>query len=128
MKSLLSLLTEGVVRLEPTEEYQTEFGKSYGSKFVKGDHKFFTIIGMLNTPAGEIEYGEVDDDTVEIISIHVKKAFRGEGVAPQAINMFMQAVAKKTLIVHYTSTSKKFWLKNGFTPLYGVANYVTKTF
>jgi len=42
--------------------------------------------------------------------------------------MFMQTLAKKTLIVHYSPTSKKFWLKNGFTPLYGVANYVTKTF
>ena len=128
MISLLGFLTEGVVRLEPTEEYQTEFGKSYGSKFVKGEHKFFTIIGMLNTPLGEIEYGSVDDDTIEIISIHVKKEFRGEGVAPQAIKMLMQTLGKKTLIAHYSPTSKKFWLKNGFTPMQGAPKYVTKTF
>ena len=128
MISLFRLLSEALITLKPIEEFQSEFGSSYKSKFVEGPHLFFELVVAVNEVVGEIEYGLVDENTIEVISIHVHKEHRGKYYAGDAINALAHVLHQKTIIVMVTPSSKKFWTKLGFTPLKGENKYYTKTF
>lgn len=131
MISLINLLFEQVeINLKPIEEYESDFGKSYNTPFIKGPHKFFEMLAQYNTKVGEIEYGDVDNDTIEIVSIHIDKMHRGKGFGRLALQQLMRATNKKTAILKAASSSKRFWKKMGFVPLQNkeVTSYYTKTF
>jgi RimJ/RimL family protein N-acetyltransferase len=128
MTSLLKILFEQIIGLKSVEEYETDFGTSYSSKYVKGPHRFFNIVAPVNHKVGEMEYGDVDDNTVEIISIHIDKIHRGKNFGPQAINELVKLTRKKIVIVRAAPSSRKFWQKMGFTPMTKVTDYYTKTF
>lgn len=107
------------------------FEEGYNSPYVKGPHKYYGIHSFIDAvKVGEIEYGDVDENTIEIISIFVLPMFRGRGYAQQAINQLVDIAKKKTVILMYSPSSKKFWNKFGFTPLQGAisSKYLTKTF
>lgn len=130
MISLSRLLCEQVeINLNPIEEYESDFGKSYNTPFIKGPHKFFEMLAQYNTKVGEIEYGDVDPDTLEIVSIHIDKQHRSKGFGRLALTKLMQVTGKKTAILKAAPSSKKFWKKAGFVPMRGkqVTSYFTKT-
>jgi len=107
------------------------FKRGYGSSYIKGPHKYYSIHTFIDAvKVGEIEYGVVDNDTIEIISVFIKPMFRKRGYAQQAINQLVDITKKKTVILMPSSSSKVFWKKFGFTPLQGVEStkYLTKTF
>lgn len=128
MVSLLNILFEQIIGLKSVEEYQSDFGTSYLSKYVKGPHKFFNIVAPVNHKVGEMEYGDVDNNTVEIISIHIDKLHRGKNFGPQAVNELVKLTRKKIVILRAAPSSRKFWQRMGFTPMAGVTDYYTKTF
>ena len=128
MVSLLNILFEQIIGLKSVEEYQSDFGTSYLSKYVKGPHKFFNIVAPVNHKVGEIECGDVDNNTVEIISIHIDKLHRGKNFGPQAVNELIKLTRKKIVILRAAPSSRKFWQRMGFTPMAGVTDYYTKTF
>lgn len=128
MVSLLNMLFEQIIGLKSVEEYQSDFGTSYLSKYVKGPHKFFNIVAPVNHKVGEMEYGDVDNNTVEIISIHIDKLHRGKNFGPQAVNELVKLTRKKIVILRAAPSSRKFWQRMGFTPMAGVTDYYTKTF
>ena len=125
MISLLKILTESVV-LKPINANDSDFGESYYSKFVKGSHKFFSIMAGADK-VGEVEYGDVDDNTFEIISIHLDKQFRGKGYGQMAFAELGKVLKKNTVILKAAPSSRKFWKKLGFEPMAGVSSYFTKT-
>lgn len=128
MTSLLNILFEQIIGLKSIEEYQSDFGTSYLSKYIKGPHKFFNIVAPVNHKVGEVEFGDVNDNAVEIISIHIDKLHRGKNFGPQAVNELVRLTGKKMVILKVTPSSKKFWQRMGFTPMTGVMNYYTKNF
>lgn len=101
------------------------FGTSYSSKYVRGDHKFLTIQSSVNGHAGEIEYGIVDDSTVEIISIYIRKEFRDKKYGKAALNEFLRIFKNPKIILKVTSQSKRFWMHMGFKPMAGTKDYYT---
>jgi predicted GNAT family acetyltransferase len=107
------------------------FKQAYNSPYVKGPPKFYGIHSFIDAvKVGEIEYGDVDDNTIEIVSIFVLPMFRGRGYAQQAVNQLINITKKKTVMLMPSSSSKVFWKKFGFTPLQGASSskYLTKTF
>ena len=128
MTSLLNILFEQIIGLKSIEEYQSDFGTSYLRKYIKGPHKFFNIVAPVNHKVGEMEYGDVDNNTVEIISIHIDKLHRGKNFGPQAVNELVKLTRKKIVILRAAPSSRKFWQRMGFTPMAGVTDYYTKTF
>ena len=126
MISLKHILVEQLVRLKPIEEYESDFGKSYASPYVKGPHKFYEMIVDITTKAGEIEYGDVDDNTLEIISIHIDKMHRGKSYGRYAFTELMKATGKKKAILKAAPSSRKFWKNLGFQPMQGTPDYYFK--
>lgn len=110
------------------EEYETDFGTSYQSKYIKGPHKFFNIVAPVNHKVGEMEFGDVDKNTIEIVSIHIDELHRTKNFGPQAVNELVRLTGKKVVILKVTPSSKKLWQRMGFTPMTGVTDYYTKTF
>jgi hypothetical protein len=126
MISLKHILVEQLVRLKPIQEYESDFGESYPSPYVKGPHKFYEMIVAITTKAGEVEYGDVDEDTLEIISIHIDKMHRGKGYGRLAFTELMKATGKKRAILKAAASSRKFWKSLGFQPLKGSSDYYFK--
>ena len=128
MISLLNILYEQVIGLKSVEEYETDFGTSYQSKYIKGPHKFFNIVAPVNHKVGEMEFGDVDKNTIEIVSIHIDELHRTKNFGPQAVNELVRLTGKKVVILKVTPSTKKLWQRMGFTPMTGVTDYYTKTF
>lgn len=99
------------------------FGTSYYSKYVRGDHKFLTIQSSINGNVGELEYGMVDNNTVEIISVFIRKEFRGERYGKSSINEFIRILKNPKIILKVTPQSKSFWVRMGFKPMSGTKDY-----
>jgi ribosomal protein S18 acetylase RimI-like enzyme len=116
---------EGLI-LKPIQEYESDFGTSYKSQFVNTPHKFLEISIPVNTKAGEIEYGLVDDNTIEIISIHINKDHRGKGYGEQAIAEMFRRLKPAKIILKAAPSSRKFWRKLNFKPMQNVPNYFEK--
>ena len=126
---LHNLLYEQAIKLRQIPEYETDFGKGYDSSLVNGNALFYEIlVDPLNNKVGELEYGIVDDKSIEIISIHVNKEHRGKGIAQKAIGELVRATGKKNIIVLVAPSSIKFWKKFGFQPWSEKKGYYTKTF
>ena len=128
MISLVRLLSEQFVTLKPIEPSESDFKSSYHSPYVKGSTEFFKLIVPVNTEVGELEYGVVDDTTIELISIHIAKVHRGKRYATDAVNALGHSLKQKTIILLAAPSSKKFWMKLGFQPMPDAKGYFTKTF
>lgn len=126
---IANLLYEQIIKLKPIPEGESMFKSSYNSPYVKGPTKFFEIIiDPMNNVVGEIEYGDVDENTFELLSIHLVKEHRGKGFGAQAVNKLVQTLNKKGVILISSPSSKKFWKKLGFEPMNKVTSYLTKTY
>lgn len=127
--TLTEALYKTGITLKPIEPYASDFGPSYKSPYVKGSNKFYEmIVPIMSTKVGEIEYGDVDNNTIEIISIHINSKHRGKGLGQQAITQLVRLTNKKTVIAMAAPSSKMFWKKFGFAPMPGAKDYFTKTF
>jgi hypothetical protein len=125
--SLFEILNKTGVSLKPIEEYESDFGKSYTSPFVKGGNKFYEIITYIfKTKVGEIEYGQVDPDTIEVISIHINKDERSKRYGEQAITALTQETKSKHVIIKAAPSSRPFWKKLGYKPMPNTPNYFEK--
>jgi len=126
---IANLLYEQIIKLKPISQGESMFKSSYNSPHVKGPTKFFEIIiDPMNNVVGEIEYGDVDDNTFELLSIHLEKEHRGKGFGAQAVNKLVQTLNKKRVILTSSPSSKKFWKRLGFEPMNKVTSYLTKTY
>ena len=126
---LYNLLQEQVIELKPLQSGRSLYGKAYTSKFVKGPTKFFEIvIDPLNNVIGEVEYGDVDDETFEILSIIINKEHRDKNFGAQTVNALVNLLNKRKVILMASPSSRKFWKKMGFEPMPKVTGYFTKTF
>lgn len=126
---LSEILYKTGITLKPIQAAESDFGESYRSPFVKGPHKFYSIHVFTGaTKVGEIEYGDVDENTIEIISIHVNKVHRGKGFAQSAIDQLLDIVKKNNVILKAAPTSKKFWTKFGFKPTTIAKDYYAKNY
>jgi RimJ/RimL family protein N-acetyltransferase len=126
---LSSLLKEQVIKLKPIQSGESMYGNAYTSKFVKSPTKFFEIlVDPLNNVIGEVEYGDVDDNTFEILSIHINKEHRGKNFGAQTANALVNTLHKKRVILMASPTSRKFWKRLGFEPMSNVTGYFTKTY
>ncbi len=126
---LSSLLKEQVIKLKPLQSGESLYGKAYDSKFVKGPTKYFEIlVDPLNNVIGEVEYGDIDEDTFEILSIHINKEHRGKNFGAQTVNALVNLLNKRKVILMASPTSRKFWKRLGFEPMSKVTSYFTKTY
>lgn len=128
MISLTRLIAEQFITLKPIQSSESDFKSSYNSPFIKGSTEFFKLVAPVNTIVGELEYGVVDDNTIEIVSIHIDKLHRGKRYAADAINALGHSLKQKTILLLAAPSSKKFWAKLGFKPMPDVKGYFTKTF
>ena len=128
MIKLTSLLSEYTIQLKPVEAHQTKFGKAYNSPLINGPHKYYLItVTNRHGVVGEIEYGDVDDNTLEVVSIHLDRLQRGKNYGAEAFSLLMETEHKSKAVLMVTPTSKKFWMKLGFTPMKdGPTNYYEK--
>lgn len=128
MISLKRLLSEQAVVLKPIQPEESDFGPGYGSSYVKGEEKYMEILVPVNTKVGEIQYGETDPESIEIISIYLDKDHRGKGYGPQAINALVKMLNLKQIIALPSASSKPFWRRIGFGPMQGDPRYFIKQF
>lgn len=112
------------ISLQSTDK--SEFGISYNSKFIISDHKFFDIINEDGYKVGEIEWGQVDNETIEIVSIHIDKKFRGKNYGVDAFESLVKTLDVNNVILKAATSSKPFWRKLGFLPISGVRDYYKK--
>lgn len=113
------------VSIKPISEEESEYGISYNGGVV-GEHYFYSIIDDFGKKQGEIEWGYVDDKTVELISISV--IYRDNGIGSKAFNKFEESLSGiDKIILMNTKKSKKYWTKMGFITdsKYGM-NYMSK--
>lgn len=128
MISLLEIINNRqTIILSPIEEYQSDFGTSYHSQFLKTPHKFLDIVAPVNTKVGEVEYGMVDNKTMEIISIHIDKDHREKGYGNQAVALLFKQFKPSKIILKAAPSSRKFWKTLNFQPMQGVSSYFEKT-
>jgi ribosomal protein S18 acetylase RimI-like enzyme len=99
--------------------------KSYTSKFINGPHLHIDIFDD-SIKVGEIEWGKVDVDTIELISIHIDAKHRGRGYANKSLNLLIDKTGAKSIILKSAPSSKRFWRKMGFTPIMGERDYYKK--
>jgi len=118
-----SQFNEGV-KLQSTET--SDFGVSYDSKFIISNHNFFNILNDNDEKVGEIEWGQVDDKTIEIVSIHIDKKFRGRNYGVDAFNSMVDILEVNNVILKAAPSSKPFWRKLGFLPIKGYKDYYKK--
>jgi hypothetical protein len=104
----------------------SEFGVSYSSKFIISEHKFFDIINEDGRKVGEIEWGQVDNETIEIVSIHIDKKFRGKNYGVDAFESLVKTLDVNNVILKSATSSKPFWRKLGFLPMIGTRDYYKK--
>jgi ribosomal protein S18 acetylase RimI-like enzyme len=112
------------ITIQPTDI--SEFGVSYSSKFIISEHKFFDIINEDGYKVGEIEWGQVDNETIEIVSIHIDKNFRGRNYGVGAFESLVRTLDVNNVILKAATSSKPFWRKLGFLPISGVRDYYKK--
>ena len=112
------------ITIQPTDI--SEFGVSYSSKFIISEHKFFDIINEDGYKVGEIEWGQVDNETIEIVSIHIDKKFRGRNYGVDAFESLIKTLEVNNVILKAATSSKPFWRKLGFLPISGVRDYYKK--
>lgn len=127
--SLFEILNKTGISLRPIEEFESDFGKSYTSPLIKGGNKFFEIvIYLFKTKVGEIEYGQVDPETIEVISIHIDKNQRGKRYGEEAIAALVLETKAKRVILKAAPSSKVFWKKLGYKPITDTPNYFQKLY
>jgi N-acetylglutamate synthase-like GNAT family acetyltransferase len=90
---------------------------------VKGPTKFFEIIAKEEGPIGEFEWGQVDKDTVEIISLFIRKEFRKNKSGRNSFEAFCKKLNNPTIILKATPQSKGFWKHMGFKLMQGTKDY-----
>lgn len=91
-------------------EKQSMFGKSYSSIYAT-DRQFFKIHVGVNV--GEIEIGNIDEDSLELFSMYINGDERGKGYGKEAF-LKMLDYFKKDVILMADKDSLKFWKKMGF--------------
>ena len=126
IKTIYEFINESIsdkLTLISIKEDGSLFGTSYYSKYVRGDHKFLTIQSSINGSVGEIEYGIVDNDTVEIVSVFIRKEFRGGKYGKSTLNEFKRILKNPKIILKVTPQSKSFWTHMGFRPMSGTKDY-----
>lgn len=99
--------------------------KSYTSKFINGPHLHIDIFDD-SIKVGEIEFGIVNEDTIELISIHIDTKHRGHGYSDKSLNLLIDKTGAKSIILKSAPSSKRFWKKMGFTPIKGEKDYYKK--
>jgi RimJ/RimL family protein N-acetyltransferase len=101
--------------------------KSYSSPFITGEHFTYDIIDN-DTRVGDIEWGEVDGETIEIISIHIEKEYRGKNYGLEATNLLIKETGSKRVILKSAPSSKKYWRHLGYEKIKGTIDYFEKYF
>ena len=98
--------------------------KSYTSKFIT-EHKHLDIISD-GVKVGDIEWGQVDDQTIELISIHIDNKYRGKNDATKSLELLIDKTNAKIVILKSAPSSRRFWRKMGFEPIKGERDYYKK--
>lgn len=117
-----------IKKFEELEIIDTKSTKiSYSSPFIKGEHFNYNIIdnGLI---VGNIEWGRVDDMTIEIISIYIKKDMRGKNYGLDAMNLLIKQTGSQRVILKSAPSSKKYWKHLGYEKIKGTSDYFEKYF
>ena len=101
--------------------------KSYGSHFIKGNHQHHNII-VNDEVVGNIEWGKVDSETIEAISIYVDKRFRGNNYGLEALDILIKETGTKRVILKSAPSSKRYWRHLGYKIIKGTSDYFEKHF
>ncbi len=101
--------------------------KSYASDFIKGEHQYY-LIEVDGSEVGSIEYGEVDKETIEIISIHIEKQYRSNNYGLEALNLLLKKTNSKRVILKSAPSSRRYWKKLGYEKVKGRNDYFEKYF
>ena len=120
IKSYTQFISE---KVEIENTTTPDFGESYYSKFINGERKFFNIQDEDGHKVGEIEYGNVDNDTIEIVSIYVDPRERGKNYGYDAFKEIVRKLENPNVILKAAPSSRGFWRKLGFEPMAGHKDY-----
>jgi len=126
MIKLLALLRESLVTLKPTDNKKEKIGKGYNSKYTNSPHKFILIYNKQNERVGEIDYQQIDKDTIDLISIYMD--VKNKGYGEDAVKDLYKLLNIKTIVLMSAPKSKRFWTKKlGFKPIPGTVDYYIKS-
>lgn len=83
---------------------------------IKGGRKFMDIM-QDDIKIGEIEYGQIDSNTYEIVSIYVDKQYRRKGIGATTYQEFKKHLNNPKIILKAAPSSVPFWKSVGFKKL-----------
>lgn len=98
------------------------FGRGYSSPYLENKSKFLQIVSSVDGLIGEFEWGVVDNNTVEIISMFIEKKFRGNKRGRKSFEQFVSDI-NKSVILKVTKQSKGYWTHMGFKLIDGTKDY-----